>query len=261
MRNYYILAATFLTALVPSNVAAQDELGTIWMEHAQQQTQNYISIHVQGLAREAALDEQRAEDVRSGTGVGNDDQPKVTPPVLSKDQAYKALGFTPNAAVRKKILDDFVGAMRKSSPDNAAQLEQTLKSVNFYAEFDKSLADVGMTSSNVVDVQAVWMVNIWSAARGDLSITSQQTVKAVRDQLLEKFATNMDITKWSASDKQQYADPMTFNTIMFAGATLGYANDPAGLKQFSRSMRTYAKLQGLDVDEIKLTPTGFVAAK
>jgi hypothetical protein len=107
----------------------------------------------------------------------------VTPRnVADTKTVYAALAFPLSNAVRKKSISDFLTRTRTGNRTEDTKLETFFASVDLFGETKNMLRPYGMTTENLVDAYALWMINMWSASRGKNDDVSKKTMFAVQQQ-------------------------------------------------------------------------------
>ncbi len=175
--------------------------------------------------------------------------------------ARLSLTYAPDAARTRANLADFVARSRAADPAGADALEQSFAGTDVIGAIGAAMRQAGLDKNNMADAYAVWAVNAWSAAHGDLSETPPATLRAVADQVALAFLNTPDLAGADDAAKQQLAETLLVQAALISANAEAAAGDAALSRQVARAVRQGASASGLDLDRIRLTATGFAAVK
>lgn len=173
----------------------------------------------------------------------------------------EALLYQPSAERTRANLAAFVEKTRAVDPAGAAQLEQAFASADIIGTIGAELRKVGLDKNNMADAYAVWWVNAWGAAHGDLSESSPAQLQAVSDQAARAMLQTPETIRADDATKQEMAEALLIQAVLVMSSAEAAANDPAAMEQVGQAVRTGALASGIDLDTLRLTEGGFVEAK
>ncbi|MFD1795351.1 hypothetical protein FQV27_08570 [Paracoccus aurantiacus] len=121
-----------------------------------------------------------------------------------------------------------------------------------------AMEHVGLNRHNVGDAHAVWLINAWGAANGDLSPTSPQTAMAVSEQV-KLFLMDIAPEIYVADDaaKQAKAEKLLISSALIASMQQQAAGKPLASRMLAESVRQGLSEMGIDTDRVQLTEAGF----
>lgn len=184
----------------------------------------------------------------------------VAAPAPVPQASQHTLSFTPSPERRKANLAHFVETSRATDPQGAAAMQKLFASTDVIAAMGRSLASVGLRTSNVADAYAVWWMTSWSAAHGSTETPNRATAQAVKAQAARAIASAPGFSEVADADKQQYAEAMLVQAAMIEAMTERYGSDAAMAPKIAAAARSGARASGLDLDAMTLTEGGFVPA-
>jgi hypothetical protein len=171
-----------------------------------------------------------------------------------------AFRFKPSPAVRKAMLAKFVDGVRQGDPNGATQIEAEFAKSDPIADIAKVLPRYGLRADDAADAFTVYWMNAWLASRGRIEESAPAQVAAVRAQAARAMGATAALKSATDADKQQFAEAMLLQGAMLESMLQQAKDDPAKLEQVKTAARQGAKGAGLDLDQVELTPTGFVKA-
>jgi hypothetical protein len=174
----------------------------------------------------------------------------------SQSQAF--LSFTPSVTRRRTNLTEFAARLRSASPAGARELDRIFAQRDVIGEFGKALAPYGLRTDNIADAYTVWWTNSWQAANGDFRDLSRTTTQIVKQQAARGMLATPAIRDMNEAAKQEFAETLFVQAILFSNYVDTYKNNPAMMRQLGAAVRKGAKASGLDLDAMTLTDQGFV---
>jgi hypothetical protein len=251
MRNGVLTA--FVVA-ASANLSAQDYLPGLSAVDIGNAQLNTNTIHVGGLVLQ---DQLKGDTVKSPRSTPRGIQPGVVDPAV----AYAQLSFTSSVALQRQSMTNYANKFRRGNPEFAKTLDGMFSQIDFFGDAQKGLSAFGISTSNLADVYAVWMINMWSAAHSDISITPKSTFLAVRRQVASSLAKSTVIRSMSNSERQIMSDELLISAMVFAAGAEGFPPGSKEQKEYAKNMRIIARSSGFDVDAVTLTSNGFGPSK
>lgn len=172
-----------------------------------------------------------------------------------------ALGFKPSPEVRKRNYAQFVDKLRASSPQGADEMQKLFAQKDVIAEFGTALTPYGLRTDNIADAYTVYWLNAWMASRGRSDPNTPEQAQGVRRQAANAMRANPQVAKLTDAQKQEMAEALLIQAMMLDAAMTQAKTQPDQMPQIQAGARAGAKAMSLDLDQMELTATGFVAAK
>ena len=186
-----------------------------------------------------------------------DAQAEPEPPATSPASA-SSLRFTATTDRRAANLASFVQKTKAVDPAGAEQLETLFASSDIIALMEQELSKVGLHTDNLADAYALWWINCWSAVHAEFSTPDRATIDAVRGQAARALVTGGKTAEISDALKQQFAEAMLVQALLLDSALQQAKGNPAQLELLATAANAGAKGMGLDMENMILTPEGFV---
>lgn len=171
--------------------------------------------------------------------------------------------FVRDPALTKAKEAQIVAAMRKQSPQGAAELEK-LFAQDVLGKLAPELKRMGLDDQDMADMTTAYWVAAWEASQG---IVGRQTdpavIKGARDQIYGLLAANPATAKMSDRDKQDVADTMLLQALL-ADLRMRSAAQAGAETQRQMSDMVHAEAAQLlrtDLRQVDLTPAGFRPAQ
>jgi hypothetical protein len=210
LKHFHLLSFGIALAFAAST-APVHALYDFWagqIDNAQQAQISTISTHVDNLILQDVIDQQP----RSGksTKSQNNSKSQLTGNTASAVLLYPQLDFRTSTAVRNSVVKSLIDQTRRGDAEAGRQMEAMFKTGGFVQSIESALRSYGMKPNNLADAYSVWMVNMYSAARGDETPTSPATMRAVRDQVARSFASMPEFISAPDAEKQALSDELLF---------------------------------------------------
>lgn len=174
----------------------------------------------------------------------------------------EALNFKAAPAVRKKVIDTFVGEIAAASPEAGAELRKGFASVDVFGEISKELkTGYGLSNTNLADVWAVYWSYAWLMTQGRTDDPTRAQMVGLRDQFRPLLLSLPAVTGLTDAQKQEMAESLLLQTVLFGILAEGWKDDPASLAEFGQGLREGTAQMGLDLGQVELTDKGFVVRK
>ena len=155
-------------------------------------------------------------------------------------------------------LAQYLRDLRAASPATANALEAQFARVDVVAAVRDAMLLAGLDPDNLADAQAVWLLNTWCAAHGDLSQTPPETVQAVARQMRLFAMQRPELLGLDDAAKQKQAEALMVQAALISSSQAQAANDPKATAEVAQIARKTAQTSGLDLDRLILTKAGFV---
>jgi hypothetical protein len=249
LKHFHLLSFGIALAFAASTapVHAQYDFWAGQIDNAQQAQISTISTHVDNLILQDVIDQQP----RSGKSTKSQNNSKS---LLSGNTASAT-------AVRNSVVKSLIDQTRRGDAEAGRQMEAMFTTGGFVQSIESALRSYGMKPNNLADAYSVWMVNMYSAARGDETPTSPATMKAVRDQVARSFASMPEFISAPDAKKQVLSDELLFRGAIIGGSLSSFTKGSDLRNEFIDNVRQTSKKSGFDVDTVSLTEEGFVPAK
>ncbi len=222
---------------------------------------NTNTTHVQGLilqnqtfgnARRQPLPTPPPRLVRPGA------RPDGSPSTVSAATVLPKLAFRPSPAVRQQTVSDVLKRFTITDPAQRAQMYATFGKPAFFASFDAALRPYGLSTSNLADMQATWMLEGWMAVNGFVGEPTVKQAQAVRNQVASAFGATPAVMAMTAAQRQSMADELAIYGSVYASGRALYQNNPGERTQFQNTLRRTLARSGFDPLAFRLTDQGFV---
>lgn len=185
--------------------------------------------------------------------------PAATPAPVVKPQA---LNFKVTPEVRRKVIDTFVGGIAQASPEAGEELKKGLDGVDVFGQVAGEMrAKYGLSSTNLADVWALYWSYAWLMTRGRTDDPTRAQIVGLRDQFRPLLLAIPSVTGLSDAQKQEMAESLLLQTVLFGILAEGWKDDPASFKEFGQGLQQGTADLGLDLGRVELTDRGFVASK
>ncbi|MPY67864.1 hypothetical protein F8S09_14435 [Deinococcus sp. SDU3-2] len=174
----------------------------------------------------------------------------------------EALNFKVTPAVRKKVIDTFVGEIASASPEAGAELRKGFASVDVFAEIGKEMkTQFGLSTTNLADVWALYWSYAWLMTQGRTDDPTRAQMVGLRDQFRPLLLSLPAVTGLNDAQKQEMAESLMLQTVLFGILAEGWKDDPASLAEFGQGLQQGTAQMGLDLGLVELTDKGFVVRK
>jgi hypothetical protein len=169
------------------------------------------------------------------------------------------LAYTISPARRSSNLATLKSAYLKNynSPEAKAMFDQ-LFSASIYAAVDAHFESAGLSSQNVGDVFAAYILANWQSAHSNSnSENTDDYLPALAAQTQRFFGNNPNIIALSDAQKQLYCEEMIAQILISSSMNERAPTDPQ-MKQAAQSFGRSALQQiGLDYNKFKITTAGY----
>ena len=170
----------------------------------------------------------------------------------------KLLNYDYQPQRSKDNLTAYLQDLRATSPAAANAVAAQFARVDVIAAVRDAMLATGLDPDNLADAQAVWLINTWCAARGDLSQTPPETVQAVARQMRLFAMQRPELLGLDDAAKQKQAEALMVQAALISSSQAQAANDPKATAEVAQIARKTAQTSGLDLDRLILTKAGFV---
>lgn len=174
----------------------------------------------------------------------------------------EALNFKVSPAVRQKAIETFVGGITEASPEAGAELKKGFASVDVFGEIGKDIkAKYGLSNTNLADVWAVYWSYAWLMTQGRTDDPTRAQVVGLRDQFRPLLLSLPAVAGLGDAQKQEMAESLLLQTVLFGILAEGWKDDPASLAEFGQGLQRGTAELGLDLGQVELTDRGFAVRK
>lgn len=173
-----------------------------------------------------------------------------------------ATRFTRDPALFEAKETQIVVAMRRSSPEAAAEIER-LFAQDLIALIEPELRRMGLDHRDMADMTAIYWVAAWEASNGIVGRKTDPAIaKGARDQIAGTFRANSGLARMSDREKQDVADTMLLQAILVEARMDSAAKAGSAMRQqMSDAVHAEAsQLLKTDLRQVKLTAAGFAPA-
>jgi hypothetical protein len=258
MRLYILAFSISTTALFSTPASAQYDMWAGQIQNAQQAQYNQVSTQVSGIILDNVVNGQSGS--RKAPSIRPNSDQRIGQ-IADTRAVYQQLMFKPSKQIRQELIRGYIAQTKRGDPAAGAELEKMLATTDVFAIVKNGMAPFGMTPDNLADAYTAWMINMWSAAHGNLRDSSASQIKAVQKQVLNSLAALPSLYSMNNSDKQRIADELVYYASMISGGAMAFADDPEGMRAYQQDVRKMARTAGFDVDAVVLTENGFVPRK
>ncbi len=201
-------------------------------------------------------------EISKGLSKGSETEPTgTTPPPSStvktatpSDITLDTFSYSASPAVRSKMLSKFITMLEGLSPDMAAQLD----GIDLVELVGEELAKNGLNPNNIVDAYAAYMLTMYDITDGFTGDRTPAQLLGTRDMVFETMKSVDSFHSLSDANKQEAAEGLLLQAVLFAAVYEGVANDPVASANVQQEVRGAAKEMSLDIDLFQMTPNGLV---
>lgn len=173
-----------------------------------------------------------------------------------------ALNFKVSPAVRRKVIDTFVGEITAASPESGAEWEKLFTGADVFTEIDKQMKTMfGLSSTNVADVWAVYWSYAWLMTQSRTDDPTRAQVVGLRDQFRPLLLALPAVAGLNDAQKQEMAESLLLQTVLFGALAEAWKDDPASRDEFGQGLQQGTAELGLDLGQVELTQKGFTVRK
>lgn len=165
--------------------------------------------------------------------------------------------YRPSSAISRQMEADILAIWNRSSPQLAQTAQQSFARQNAIAKFDDNVNAYGLRSGDVGDAMTAYWVIMWVAANQQ-PLPNKRQVSAVREQLQAQLAQNREVVGADDARRQQIAETFIYEFLLMNTLRLD-ASNASERRQLSASATQQMSKFGLDVRNMRLTDSGFVA--
>lgn len=178
---------------------------------------------------------------------------------VPKEAAY--LAFEPSLAQRQNHIKQWLEQMRTYDEEAAKSLTELASQQDLIQQLQTTLAPVGLTINNLADAYTVWWISAWYTSQGKPLALEKDTVQAVQKQAMQALVKSASFTQATNEVKQEMAESLLLQVILLDILVAQVQDDPLALQQLEMAIKADTKNAGLDLDEMTLTPQGFLPRK
>lgn len=192
-------------------------------------------------------------------GIGPIAESLRTPAPSAPSRTAASTRFKRDPALLRQKEAQIVAAMRRQSPQAAAEVEQ-LFARDLIGLAEPELRRMGLDHQDMADMTAVYWVSAWEASNGIVGRkTDAAIVKGARDQLARAITANPALARMSDREKQDIADTMLLQTMLIEARMDSAAKaGPAMQQRMSDAIHAEAnQILKTDLRKVALTAAGF----
>jgi hypothetical protein len=200
---------------------------------------------------------QLASNAAKNEGVRASSTPRSSGVIASAVQGTTT--YSRSASRTRANLASFIAQRRRLDRAAADEMERQFASTDIFGAMEGAMAPYGLRIDNVADAYAAYWINAWESSQG--IVRSQETrarVQAVKTQASNVLLATPAFANATDSQKQEFAEALLLQAIMISSLMEDAASDPVKLRAVANAVRTGAKASGIDLETMRLTPTGFV---
>ena len=173
------------------------------------------------------------------------------------------LAFTASPDIRARHFADIIDHARALGGDvKAANMQRFLDSESSIIMASAgTMATMGLRTTNVGDAVAFYIIAHWMAARGSLTVPTNNQASAVQRQFSAALIASNDIRAMSSAKKQAIAEEHIVYAMLTLGALQGAKGDAATTAYVAQHATQSLKNLGFDPNLMTLGEAGFVGAK
>jgi hypothetical protein len=174
---------------------------------------------------------------------------RPVPPAMPLQTALARLSYKPDPAAAKAAMDEYVQGLRRTNPSAAPAAEAELRRADISRIYLSIVGPLGLKDGNLADAYAAYNALGWTIINGAPDPTAEQA-RGLRDQLAPTIA---------ARAPSGMAGVGELLKIRFVTLFSGWqeARKEGKLAQYASGIDRLFTSQGLTLNGIKLTPTGF----
>ncbi|WP_020560640.1 DUF6683 family protein [Thiofilum flexile] len=184
-----------------------------------------------------------------------DTQP--TPPQPEVDY----LSFKADLNLRRQFTQQFIDRIQSQNPLGAEALITLQAQGDIIATIETTLAAKNLTVTHLADAYTVWWVSMWQAAQGKPYELNRETAQAVRQQATQALLKTGVFKTTPDGSKQELAETLLLQALLLDTTLTHVHSNPSLLQQLSESVLNEAQQSGLALDQMTLTPKGFVPTR
>jgi hypothetical protein len=257
-KNFLMSSIRIAFAFAASTAFAYDQTD-FWagqISNAQQAQISTISNHVNSLILQDVIDQQ----FRSGKATQSQGSAvsRLSENKNNFTKIYSQLDFRHSSKVRRVVVNSLVDQTKRGNAEAGLYMGKRFTNGEFVKALESALGSYDMKPNNLADSYSVWLVNMYSTARGDSNPTPVATMKAVRDQVARSFLNMPKFISALDTEKQMLADELLFRGAIVGAGLASFAEGSSERRRYMRDARETAKKSGFDVDSVMLTKDGFV---
>ena len=193
-------------------------------------------------------------------------QPALAPSRSELRAARAALTFDVDQRLRAVVLRDMRERVAERSPEDAEAFSDGL-----FRLMDGALSGYGLSTDDLSDTTAVYLIEMWDAANGQASEMSKKTVRALSEQLARSYSViGRDEPKlFDSAVVQEQSDRFLLQAYLITSLKKTYQQpgaDSSERARFEEAMRELGReVFGIDltratIDERGLTPGEAIGA-
>ncbi|MEF2279637.1 DUF6683 family protein [Deinococcus sp. YIM 134068] len=173
-----------------------------------------------------------------------------------------ALNFKVSPAVRRGVIDTFVGEVTAASPESGAEWQKLFTGADVFAEIDRQMKTLfGLSSTNVADVWALYWSYAWLMTQSRTDDPTRAQVVGLRDQFRPLLLSIPAVAGLNDTQKQEMAESLLLQTVLFGALAEAWKDDPASRAEFGQGLAQGTAELGLDLGLVDLTERGFTVRK
>lgn len=177
--------------------------------------------------------------------------------VRSSRASAAALAYRPSAAVRKRVLENFIVAITRNDPKAEAAVRKEIARPSFMTKLNAEYTSKGLRPNNFADGMAMYLVRAWCGAHGKVA-SGTGTYRAVARQAAAVFGANPALVRASDATKQEAAEGMVLYGALFEDAVAQAKTSPVALAKVKTAIAAHAcQSLGFDLAALRLGANGF----
>jgi hypothetical protein len=161
--------------------------------------------------------------------------------------------FHASAALRQQVLNDFLGRVRRRSPEAARAIAAEFRRPAFQQSFANAVRSSGFSPDDAADVMAVYLVSGWEIVHG--TDADLPAVRAVRRQVAGQMAGNAALR--DPVTRAKFAEELKI-LVTLLGGSVENAKREGNAAQFAAGVAAhYRQAINRDLRAMQLTAQGF----
>ena len=204
------------------------------------------------------FEQSRMDAMLENNGEASNDDVKNVAPLSAPRVSASMLNYSPSQSIRRANIAKFAQSMKKSDPENAAQIESVLAGGKIIDQLDQMMRPMGLRANNVADAYALWWVIAWHAVNKQPLVQNNQLLGAVKAQASNGLLSTPQFASTSNAQKQELAESLLIQAALIDGHIDDAAGNPTQQAALAKAVNQGAKKMGLDLTTMDLTEQGFV---
>ncbi|MBX7482744.1 DUF6683 family protein [Qipengyuania qiaonensis] len=176
---------------------------------------------------------------------------RATEPLVEK------LGFAVSQQRRTENVETFIARTPGQNREGADMLRGLHSSGQLFGMIEEGLSIQGLSTDNLADAVAIWMMYAWSATNGETPDYDSNQSRAVRKQAAAALLGAPGIAGMTAAQKQEMADAFLIQTFLVSQFIFAAEANREQWPQVQNMVSQGARASGFDMSAMRLTKEGF----